>query len=271
MIRLEPRTSEGGSSRVLPPVTLRLEGIRKSYGAVHALDGVDLEFRPGRVTAVLGPNGAGKTTLIKVILGLVRADAGRVEMDGRELTDDPGYRARIGTMPQLPDFPENLTGRELLEMIDDLRDFRDRPDETLLHGFGLAPEMEKPVRELSGGTRQKLNAALAFRYGAPLLILDEPTASLDPVAARILKEKVREVRDAGATVILTSHDLGQVQAVADDVAFLLEGRLHFEGTLAALLKRTGEDDLEGAVAALLADEGVHGCTASARLPREAAS
>jgi Cu-processing system ATP-binding protein len=125
------------------------------------------------------------------------------------------------------------------------------PDEELLDALKLTPELDKPFRALSGGTRQKVNAALAFRFGAPVLVLDEPTAGLDPVAARVLKNKVRRERDRGRTVLLTSHDLGQVASLADDVVFLLEGSVRFAGPLAQLLEHTGHDDLEGAVAELL--------------------
>lgn len=230
---------------------IRFVGVSKRYGDLDVLRGVDLGFRAGRVSAVLGPNGAGKTTLLKILLGLVRPDEGEVRLRGAPVNGDATYRGELGYMPQLPRFPGNLSARDLAALLDDLRDFAGRPDEDLVEAFGLAADLDKPFRSLSGGTRQKVNAALAFRYGAPVLVLDEPTAGLDPVAARMFKDKVRAERSAGRTVLLTSHDLGQVQAMADDVVFLLEGRVHYAGSLPALLERTGHPDLEGAVAALL--------------------
>ncbi|MEQ9568554.1 MAG: ABC transporter ATP-binding protein [Longimicrobiales bacterium] len=238
----------------LPAHAVHVRDVHKRYGPLEVLRGVDLAPGPGRVTAVLGPNGAGKTTLLKAILGLVRPDRGRVEVNGVPVGRDAGIRHAIGYMPQLPRFPGNLTPRELTSLLDDLRAFDGVPDEELADAFGLASEADKPIRTLSGGTRQKVNAALAFRYETPVLVLDEPTASLDPVAARVLKGKVRRVRDAGRTVLLTSHDLGQVQAVADDVVFLLEGRIAFRGSLERLLAATGHADLEGAIATLMRDD-----------------
>lgn len=237
----------------LPAHAVHVLDLHKRYGPLTVLEGVDLAPVAGRVTAVLGPNGAGKTTLLKAILGLVRPDRGRVEVNGVAVHDDAGIRQAIGYMPQLPRFPGNLTPRDLTSMLDDLRSFDGVADDELVDAFGLEGEFDKPIRTLSGGTRQKVNAALAFRYGAPVLVLDEPTASLDPVAARVLKDKVRRVRDEGRTVLLTSHDLGQVQALADDVVFLLDGRIAFQGSLDRLLSATGHSDLEGAIAALMSD------------------
>lgn len=233
------------------PSILHVRGVSKRFGALRVLHGVDLEFRPGRVTAVLGPNGAGKTTLIKMILGLVKPDRGEVRVRGSRVNGKAGYRTDLGYMPQLPRFPGNLTGRELAAMLDDVRGFQGTPDESLVEAFGLEADLDKPFRALSGGTRQKLNAALAFRYGASVLILDEPTAGLDPVAARTLRRAVGEARDEGRTVLLTSHDMGQLRALADDVVFLVEGRVRFQGALEELLGHTGEGSLEDALASLM--------------------
>lgn len=233
------------------PVWVRLRGINKRFGSLQVLRDADVCFRPGRITAVLGPNGAGKTTLLKMILGLVRPDEGSVTLGEEAVNGHAEYRREVGYMPQLPRFPQNLTGWELARMLDDVRDFRGAPDESLLDAFDLRREMGKPFRTLSGGNKQKLNAALALRYDARVLVLDEPTAGLDPVAARVLKERVRAERDRGCTVLLTSHDLGQLQALADDVVFLLDGVVHFEGEVADLLSSTGQRELEGAIASLI--------------------
>lgn len=232
---------------------LRLQGVVKRYGRFTAVGGVTLDVHRGEIFGFLGPNGAGKTTLLKMILGLVRPDDGSVVFGETKVNGDAGYRREVGYMPQLPRFPQNLTGWELAAMLDDVRGFDGEPDESLLDAFDLRREMDKPFRTLSGGNRQKLNAALALRYGAAVLVLDEPTAGLDPVAARVLKERVREERERGRTVLLTSHDLGQLQALADDIVFLLEGQVRFEGEVAELLEATGETELEGAIAALIQD------------------
>jgi Cu-processing system ATP-binding protein len=164
---------------------------------------------------------------------------------------DPRYRERLGYMPQLPRFPENLTGREVVRLLRDLRSDAMPEDDELFEAFDLAPELDKPVRTLSGGTRQKLNAAVAFMFRPPVLILDEPTAGLDPIASGELKAKILRARQAGATVILTSHVLSELEELVDDVVFLLEGRVEFEGSMRRLRESTGEPRLERAIACLM--------------------
>jgi Cu-processing system ATP-binding protein len=229
---------------------IRVEGIHKRFGALEVLKGVDLELDPGRVTAVIGPNGAGKTTLIKMLLGLVKPERGRLIWDDLVLNGDCRYRARVGYMPQIVRFPENLTGRELLDMVSALRP-AEAPDTRLLDAFHLEGDLDKPCRTLSGGTRQKLNAAIAFRFHPELLILDEPTAGLDPIAARVLKDRVREARAAGSTILLTSHVMSELERIADDVVFLLDGRVRYRGSLDDVKAQTGEVELEGAIARLM--------------------
>jgi len=226
-------------------------GLTKRFGTLTVLDGVDLELTPGRVTAVLGPNGTGKTTLIKCVLGLVRPDGGRILVGGEPVTDDPGYRARIGYMPQIARFPENLTGAELLRMVRRLRGDPPLLDDELAVRFALGPQLDRPLRTLSGGTRQKINATLAFLFRPDLLILDEPTAGLDPVSSGILKDRVRAVRDAGRTVILTSHVLSELEELADDVVYLAEGRVRFTGSIRDLKRHTRQLNLERAIAHIM--------------------
>ncbi len=235
--------------------SLGVQGLSKTFGSLCVLDSLSLDFESGRITALLGPNGAGKTTLLKCVLGLVRPDAGTIVAGGAEIDASGAYRHDIGFMPQLPHFPAQLTGWELAAMLDDLRSFDGVPDEELIDAFDVRSEMEKPFRTLSGGTRQKVNAALAFRYRAPIMILDEPTAGLDPVAAMALKKKVRATRDAGSTVVVTSHNLGELEALAENVVFLLEGQARFTGTLEQLLHDTGRPNLEEAIADLMLGRG----------------
>lgn len=232
---------------------IELQDLTKRFGRLSVLRGLDLAIVPGRVTAIIGPNGAGKTTLIKTILGLTRPDGGRVVVAGHQVDGDPAYRACIGYMPQIARFPENLTGRELLAMLTDLRlTSAARRDDELIAAFGLEPELDKPLRTLSGGTRQKVNAVAAFLFDPPILVLDEPTAGLDPVSAGVLKDKIQRTRDAGKTFILTSHIMSELEELADDVAFLLEGQVRFAGPVRVLKQRTGEHRLERAVARLMA-------------------
>jgi Cu-processing system ATP-binding protein len=229
---------------------ITVRGLSKRFGRQDVLRALDLEIRPGRVTAIVGPNGAGKTTLIKLVLGLTRRDAGTIELDGTPIGDDPGYRSRIGYMAQIARFPENLTGRELLALLTDLRGSPPL-DEDLIAGFRLEADLDKPLRALSGGTRQKVNAVMAFLFDPDLLVLDEPTAGLDPVSSAILKDKILAARGAGKTVIVTSHIMSELEELADDVVFLLEGRAPFAGALSDLKIRTRQRSLERAIAHMM--------------------
>jgi Cu-processing system ATP-binding protein len=234
---------------------IALTGIRKRFGALQVLDGVDLTLAAGRVTAIVGPNSAGKTTLIKSILGLTRVDAGSITIGGRPLDERGAYREAVGYMPQIARFPENLTASDLFAMVRDLRSWSRPEDVSLVGSFGLDVFMDKPLRVLSGGTRQKVNAALAFLFTPDVLILDEPTAGLDPVASGVLKDKIGEVRARGATILLTSHVMSELEELADDVAFLSEGRIRYAGSVHDLKVKTRQFTLERAVARVLEEGG----------------
>lgn len=229
---------------------IEIRGLSKSFGKVKVLSGIDVTFAPGRVTAVLGPNAAGKTTLLKTILGLTTADAGEILLDGIAVGADPEYRARVGYMPQLANFPGNLKGRELLDMLISLRSEPDL-DWSLADAFGINDHLNKPIGTMSGGTRQKVNAVIAFLFRPNLLIMDEPTAGLDPVAAGLLKARITEARSAGKTVLVTSHIISEVEELADDVVFILDGKVRFGGSIASLKAGTRQHTLERAVARLM--------------------
>ena len=229
-------------------------GVSKTFGSLTVLDGLDLSVLPGRVTAVVGPNAAGKTTLIKIMLGLTHPDRGRIMLDGRPTTPDGAWRARIGYMPQIARFPENLSARHLLELLTRLRGTGAPPDETLIHLLGLEPQLDKPLRTLSGGTRQKVNAVMAFLFAPELMILDEPTAGLDPISSSILKDKIVLERAGGRTVVIASHIMSELEELADDVAVLLDGKVRFAGPLDELKRRTHQVNLERAIAQLMIRE-----------------
>ena len=225
--------------------------ITKAFGRLRVLDDMSLSIGPRRITGLIGPNAAGKTTLAKIILGLTKADSGTLEIDGTPIGADDSYRSRIGYMPQMARFPENLSARELLEMLTDLRRPTRPVDDELVERFNFEGALDKPIRILSGGTRQKVHAVIAFLFRPDLLILDEPTAGLDPVASGILKDKVRAEKEAGKTFLLTSHIMSELDELADDVAFINEGKVAFVGALAELKRVTRQSNLERAIAEMM--------------------
>lgn len=228
-----------------------ISGLDKSFGKLRVLRGLNLCVERGKVTAIVGPNGSGKTTLIKTILGLARADGGRIVVDGREVTHEGRQRECIGYMPQVARFPENLTARDVLAMLKDLRGREQARDGDLLDEFDLEREVDKPLRTLSGGNRQKVSAVIAFLFNPSIVILDEPTAGLDPVASSILKDKIRREVALGKTVILTSHIMGEIEELANDLAFLLDGNVKFSGSVDEIKRVTNETRLERAIAHIM--------------------
>ena len=231
---------------------ITLHGVHKRFGRRVVLDALDATVHRGRVTVLVGPNGAGKTTLLKLVLGLARADAGVIAVGDHLLDGSPDYRAAIGYMPQIARFPAHQTGRELLAMLAALRDTTDAPDLSLAEAFALGEQFDRPLGVLSGGTRQKVNAVLTFAFRPTLVILDEPTAGLDPLASGVLKDRLAFERARGTTVLVTSHVLAEVEELADDVLFLSDGRAAWQGGASELKRRTGAATLERAVARLLA-------------------
>ena len=229
---------------------IEVRNVSKSFGKLKVLNDLSLSVAPRRVTGLIGPNAAGKTTLAKIILGLATADTGTVEVGGVSVLASEQYRQRIGYMPQLARFPENLSARELFAMLSDLRQAREL-DEELLERFDFRSELDKPVRTLSGGTRQKLNAMIAFLFRPELLILDEPTAGLDPVSSSVLKDKILREKSLGKTFLLTSHIMSELEELADDVAFINEGRVAFAGPLPELKRVTRQTNLERAIAQMM--------------------
>ncbi len=230
---------------------VQVTGLSKRFGALNVLRSVDMAAGKGRVIAIVGPNGAGKTTLIKSMLGLTTPDAGTIEIDGIDVVGQDEYRSRIGYMPQIARFPDNLRGIELMSMLKDLRGSRAQLDTELIDSFELGAALQQPLRVLSGGTRQKVNAAMAFLFAPELLIFDEPTAGLDPLASSTLKDKILSERSDGKTVIVTSHIMNELEELADDVAFMLDGRADFVGTLDDLKRVTAQTTLERSIATMM--------------------
>jgi Cu-processing system ATP-binding protein len=230
---------------------IRINNLDKKFGKLKALNSVDCEFDDGSVTAVVGPNGSGKTTMIKSILGLIKPDKGTIMINKNQLNGDWLYRQHIGYMPQLARFPENLTVKEILRMVKDIRSYQKHYDEELYEQFRLENEKSKKIKALSGGTRQKLSAVIAFLFHPEILILDEPTAGLDPAASSCLKDKILKEKSRGKTFIITSHIMSELEELSDNLVFMLEGQIRFKGTIQNIMSDTREKKLERAVADMM--------------------
>ena len=226
------------------------KNVFKSFGNNQVLQGIDLTIKDAGVFAVLGPNGSGKTTLIKSLLGMVIPDAGSITAWGEDIRKQSKYRKKISYLPQLANFPENLKLIELLNMIKGLRQ-HPSDDQYLIELFKLKPFLNKKLLNLSGGTKQKVNIVLTFMFDSPLLILDEPTTGLDPIALIRLKELIKNEKNKGKIIIVTSHIMSFVEEVADEIVFLLEGKIYFKGTVTSLKRNTEQPSLEHAIANIL--------------------
>jgi Cu-processing system ATP-binding protein len=223
----------------------------KSYGKLEVLKGISLELHGPGVTAVLGPNGSGKTTLLKCLLGMVIPQHGQILVDGTDIRNDWQYRRYLGYVPQIANFPNNLTVREFLELIKDVRKMSTTSAQRYIQIFGLAPQLDSRLGALSGGTKQKVNLTAAFMLDAPYLFLDEPIAGLDPVALIRFKDLLSEEKEKGKQIILTTHIMNIVEELADEIVFLLNGRIYFQGSVVQLLKNLNEISVERAIAKIL--------------------
>jgi len=226
--------------------------VTKKFGRLTALDNVSAVCNKGQTIALIGPNGSGKTTFIKCLLGMVVPDSGFITFNQQNIIHDWRYRAAIGYMPQTGRYPENMTIGQVFDM---MKDIRRQPnseyDEELMQLFNLPGIMDKRMRALSGGTRQKVSACLAFLFRPDVLILDEPTAGLDPVATEMLKEKIRKEKQRGKLIIITSHILSDLDDIVTEVMYMQEGKLRFHTSLDQLKEDTGEQKLARAIAAIM--------------------
>jgi len=229
---------------------IAIKNIKKSFGKLKVLSDVSFELGKGGIYAILGPNGSGKTTFLKILLGMVLPDKGEISYEGKNILSGWEYRKYIGYLPQIAQFPDNLKVRELIAMIADVRGLPAEP-EPLIALFKLEQFLDKKLGNLSGGTRQKVNIVLTFMFDTPLIVLDEPTAGLDPVSLIKLKDMLRNARTDGKTILITSHIMSLVEELADEIVFLLDGKIHFKGSLPSLKELTGSDDLEHSIASIL--------------------
>jgi len=234
---------------------IKINNLHKKFGKLIVLNGLDLQIDSGGIFAILGPNGSGKTTLIKSVLGMVIPNSGDIKIDDRSVLKQWNYRNGINYLPQIANFPSNLTVNELIAMVKNLRP-KEAHDKDLIELFGLESFLDKKLGNLSGGTKQKVNIVLTFMFDSDLIILDEPTTGLDPISLIHLKEIIQKEKEKGKTILITTHIMSFVEEVADEIVFLLDGDIHFKGSVADIKSQTDQNDLEHAIANLMSKENV---------------
>ncbi len=227
--------------------------VTKKFGRLTALNNVSASCLKGQCVALIGPNGSGKTTLAKSILGMVVPDSGFITFNGKNILHDWAYREHIGYMPQIGRYPENMTIGQVLGMMKDIRFKNDQNsfDEDLIKAFKLDGLLNKRMRTLSGGTTQKVSASLAFLFNPDVLILDEPTAGLDPLASEVLKQKIIDEKQKGKLVLITSHILSELDDLITHVLYMQDGSLLFHKSIELLREHTGEKKLSKAIASVM--------------------
>lgn len=238
---------------------IEITNLSKKFGRMEALRNISVTCRKGECIALIGPNGSGKTTLIKCILGMVVPDEGLIAFNNKTIAQDWKYRDQIGFMPQIGRYPENMSIGQVFTMIKDIR--RDweygPPDLELYAAYELEKIKHKRMGTLSGGTRQKVSAALAFLFHPEVLILDEPTAGLDPLASELLKNKIQLEKNKGRLILISSHVLSELDSIISAVIYLNEGALVFHKQFAELQEETGETRLSGAIARVMQKKDNH--------------
>ncbi len=231
---------------------IEIKNVSKNFGKVQALKKINLQMVKGAGIALIGPNGCGKTTLIKSILGMVIPTEGDIICNGQSVKNNHSYRSQIGYMPQIGRYPENMNVGQVFALIKALRkDYTEEYDEELVESYQLKSIFDKNMKTLSGGTTQKVSAAISFLFKPDILILDEPTAGLDPLASEILKEKIIKERNKGKLVIITSHLLAELDELINEIVFMQEGNLIFHKTIDEVRDFTGQDKISRAIASVL--------------------
>ena len=230
---------------------IEIKNITKKFGKLNVLNDVTLSCKKGECIALIGPNGCGKTTLIKTILGMVLPDGGAIEFNNKSIVKEYLYRSSIGYMPQIGRYPDTMSIGGVVEMIKSIRNTNQVLDEELWHSFELDKMADKQMRTLSGGTTQKVSATLAFLFNPEVLILDEPTAGLDPLASEILKDKIIKEKEKGKLILITSHLLSELDDLVTEIIFMQEGNIHFHKKVDDLKTETNETKISKAIASIL--------------------
>ena len=231
---------------------IEVKNLTKKFSKFTALDDLNLTFTNGKSIALIGPNGCGKTTLIKSILGLNVIETGDILVDGKSVKDDYLYRQDIGYMPQIGRYPENMSIGQTIKMIKDTRKISETHlDTELLENFELEKMYDKKMGTLSGGTTQKVSAVLAFMFDPKVIILDEPTAGLDPLASEILKNKIIKEKNRGKLIIITSHLLSELDDIVSEIVFMNEVKIIVQQSVTDLMTERKSEKISESIISIL--------------------
>lgn len=233
---------------------IEIKEIKKSFGKLNVLKNISLELHKGESLALIGPNGCGKTTLIKCILGMVIPESGSIIFDGKAIENHYKYREEIGYMPQIGHYPDNMTIGHIIEMITQIRKSDKNLDDDLLNAFQLKDMYHKKMSTLSGGTTQKVSATLAFLFDPKVLILDEPTAGLDPISSEILKEKIVLEKSKGKLILITSHILSELDELITGLVLMQDGEIKLKNSIEELRALTDTNSIAKAITKILKED-----------------
>ena len=231
---------------------IEIKNLTKKFKKFTALNQVNIRFNDGHSVALIGPNGCGKTTLIKCILGLNVVEDGDILVKNESVKEHYLYRKNIGYMPQIGRYPENMTIAQTIQMIKDTRKVSENElDTELLEAFELKSIFDKKMRTLSGGTTQKVSAVLAFLFNPGIIILDEPTAGLDPLASEILKNKIIKEKNKGKLIIITSHLLSELDDIVSEIVFMNEGKVIVHQSVEELMTERKTEKISESIISIL--------------------
>ena len=231
---------------------IEIKKLTKKFNKFTALNQVNIRFNDGHSVALIGPNGCGKTTLIKCILGLNVVEDGDILVNNESVKEHYLYRKNIGYMPQIGRYPENMTIAQTIQMIKDTRKVSENElDTELLEAFELKSIFDKKMRTLSGGTTQKVSAVLAFLFNPNIIILDEPTAGLDPLASEILKNKIIKEKNKGKLIIITSHLLSELDDIVSEIVFMNEGKVIVHQSVEQLMTERKTEKISESIISIL--------------------
>ncbi len=228
------------------------EHLTKHFGKQQVLKDVQIRVKAGSCVALIGPNGSGKTTLIKSILQMVIPDSGKIIFKGEDITGQWAYRSQIGFMPQMTRYPENMTVQEVMTMMMNIRNAPQDFDTDLIERYRLHEMYPKRMGTLSGGMRQKVGASIAFLFKPDVLILDEPTAGLDPLSSEILRQKISQEIQNGKAFVISSHVLSELDEMVTDVVYMQDGQVLFQKSVEELMAETQENKLSKMISKIIA-------------------